>query len=226
MTNYHLLAVSTKTYLNTLANMHKDNKRTSRSRREGFSRLSRESRTSSSRTHSPQSVQLVIPLLWRICRCLLFEHASLFDRHFRMPVRTVWKICWIPWTSVRWGGMSLMYASGRAPRGVTSFLRCVLRMENTTDQCLTLHTLHILWITAGYWDARESYMPFISSGCVWRVLTHHCFYKLPFASQLYSVLHWAVCDAQHADAEPMDWYFWNKCEVKRKEVMRVTVWEV
>lgn len=61
-----------------------------------------------------------------LCRCRKFGHASLFDSHFRIPGRIVWKICRIPWTSVRWGGMSLMYASRRAPLEVTSPLCCVL----------------------------------------------------------------------------------------------------
>ena len=42
-----------------------------------------------------------ISLALRVYRCLMFGHASLFDEHFRMPGRIVWKICRIPWTSVR-----------------------------------------------------------------------------------------------------------------------------
>lgn len=87
-------------------------------------------------------------LVLRLYRCLLFGHATLFDRHFRMPGRIVWKICRIPWTSVRWGGMSLMYASGRAPWEVISSppLRS---LDGEHEQHLAMHTSHIVWITAG-----------------------------------------------------------------------------
>lgn len=96
MTNYHLLAVQTKTYFHTHTIISNENYQHHRI----IYMLGKKRNDKKEVRHILLKVES-ISLIVRIYMCLMFGHASLFDRHFRMAVRIVWKICRIPWTSVR-----------------------------------------------------------------------------------------------------------------------------
>lgn len=146
MTNYHLSAVQTKryfrihiqTYLMTVGSTDVIRRPLTKCQKEKKKSWNHWSRFTTRKVHCPESaVQfscfkgLQVSDVWA---CQSFWQALAY-----VPGRIVWNICRIPWTSVRWGGMSLMYVSRRAPLEVTSTLCCVLWMKNMTNISLCIH---------------------------------------------------------------------------------------